>query len=173
MIEGSADAVLRNYLAGLVFRFRHVTDESSEDFAGFEAGSGVRTPAELVRHMTGLVLFAARQFEADEEAADLAGGGERPSEPQALPWPQERARFVDAVWSFHGMLAGGARLRPGRQIATLEQVWHGPLSDLMTHVGQLATLRRLAGEPVRRVRYWQVDCPGPDTAQPNDGGPND
>lgn len=149
----TADDVLRCYLAGLVFRFRHVTDGTSTEFGDFEVGSGVRAPREIVRHMSGLVLLAQDQFE------ERAGGKLEP-----LPWREERQRFVEAVWKFYRVTQSGSRLRPGRRIASLAQVWHGPLTDLMTHVGQLATLRRLAGDAVEPIRYWQAEPPGPPNA---------
>ncbi len=36
---------------------------------------------------------------------------------------------------------------------SMEQLLQGPLADAMTHAGQLAMLRRLAGAPVAR-RHW-------------------
>lgn len=141
---------LRCYLAGLVFRFEHVTAGTGEEFAKFEAGHGVRTPQQIVRHMTGLVLLARDQFE------EVAG-----RRPEPLPWPEEKSRFVATVWDFDTLVSKGSGLREDRSIPSMAHVWNGPLSDLMTHVGQLATLRRLAGDPVPAVRYSQVDCPGP------------
>lgn len=146
----TADEVLRCYLAGLVFRFRHVTDPTSTEFGDFDVGSGVRIPRDIVRHMTGLVLLAQDQFE------ERAG---RKLEP--LPWNEERQRFVETVWNFYRLTQTGARLRSGRRMASLAQVWHGPLADLMTHIGQLATLRRLSGDPVGPISYWQAEPPGP------------
>ncbi|MEX2543089.1 MAG: hypothetical protein WD314_14880 [Trueperaceae bacterium] len=146
----SAGDILRCYLAGLAFRFRHVTDGTSAEFGDIDAGNGVRVPREIVRHMTGLVLLAHDQFE------EKAGGVLQP-----LAWQEERERFIDAVWTFYRVTETGDRLRPGRRMASLAQVWHGPLTDLMTHVGQLATLRRLAGDPVEPIRYWQAEPPGP------------
>ena len=36
----------------------------------------------------------------------------------------------------------------------LEALFRGPLADSMTHVGQLAMIRRLAGSPVADVEFW-------------------
>ena len=56
-----------------------------------------------------------------------------------------------AVAHFHEILADVARhLELGTELRgiTAEILLQGPFSDAMTHVGQLAMLRRLAGSPV-------------------------
>jgi hypothetical protein len=39
------------------------------------------------------------------------------------------------------------------QPLTIEQIVQGPLADAMTHVGQLYTLRRMAGSPVAKESF--------------------
>lgn len=137
--------VVRAFLTTLAFRFRHVTEGAPEGFAGFEAGAGVRTPAAIVLHMTGLLRWARDAFEP--------GTNER-LEP--LPFPAECARFLQALAELDGTLAAGRSIASDLDFG---QLWRGPLIDAMTHVGQLATLRRLAGDPVERVPYWKVEMP--------------
>ncbi|TMQ59291.1 MAG: hypothetical protein E6K76_05455 [Candidatus Eisenbacteria bacterium] len=52
----------------------------------------------------------------------------------------------------------------------MERLLQGPLSDAMTHVGQLAMLRRLAGAPVPPENFIVADIEGarlgPDQADP-------
>jgi hypothetical protein len=70
------------------------------------------------------------------------GGGYRPPE-----FPD----FQSAVAHFHETLADVARhIRLGTEFrdVTPEILLQGPFSDAMTHAGQLALLRRLAGSPV-------------------------
>lgn len=38
-----------------------------------------------------------------------------------------------------------------------EKLFQGPIADALTHVGQLAALRRLAGAPVRGENYYVAD----------------
>lgn len=88
---------------------------------------------ELLWHMTGLMGYARTFFHGSAYA------------PPALPTLQAE------VQRFHEQLALLARdLEDPDLTCTLtdEQLLHGPLADAMTHVGQLAMLRRLAGEPV-------------------------
>lgn len=126
--------MLRHFLAALAYRTQKALRGCPESFAAFSAGNEARTPAELVRHMTS-VLGYARTF--------FIGGTYRRPEP--LP------AFADEITRFHEMLADlSAHLRRETPLIemTEERLLQGPFSDAMTHVGQLAMLRRLAGIPV-------------------------
>ena len=136
---------IRHFLRSLVYRFGHVTGDAPEAFAAFEAGAEVRTPARIVLHMTGLLDFAADTLIGEP------GGKLEP-----LDWGGERERFMESARRLDRVLRSGAE-PPGD--ISLAQLWQGPIADAMTHVGQLATLRRLCGSPVRRSRYWQVEMP--------------
>ena len=88
---------------------------------------GVRTPKDLLRHMTS-VLGYARTF--------LIGGSYK-----ADPLPDMQSEIA----RFHAMLEDlGTRLAAGAMFsgATPESILQGPFSDAMTHAGQLAMLRR-------------------------------
>ena len=125
--------LLRHFLAALAYRTQKALRGSPPDFAEFQAGAGVRTPRELVRHMTS-VLGYARSF--------FVGGIFRPEPLETLA--AEVERFHGVLADLAGHLAQGTPLRE----LTLEQLLQGPLADAMTHAGQLAMLRRLAGSPV-------------------------
>ncbi|WP_110114743.1 hypothetical protein [Bacillus sp. CGMCC 1.16541] len=43
------------------------------------------------------------------------------------------------------------------QTLSIEKMIQGPLSDAVMHVGQLLTLRRLAGCPVEQVSYIKAE----------------
>ncbi len=126
-------ALLRHFLAALAYRTQKALRGAPETFGAFEAGRQVRTPKELVRHMTS-VLGYARTF--------FAGGAYRPE-----PLPDlgaEVARFHRMLGDLRRHLEADTPLRG----ATPEQLLQGPFADAMTHAGQLALLRRLAGSPV-------------------------
>ena len=95
---------------------------------------GVRTPAELVRHMTSVLGYARTHF---------VGGRYWPE-----PWNRSTKRSSVSTRCL-GLLA--QHLRDGDPLLegmTEERLLQGPFSDAMTHAGQLALLRRLAGAPV-------------------------
>ena len=135
-------AFLRHFLAALAYRTQKALRDAPPTFADFDAGQGSRTPIELVRHMTS-VLGYARTF--------FVGGVYR----------AEPLESLDAeVHRFHGVVADLAQLigqgRPLRDL-TPEQLLQGPFADAMTHAGQLAFLRRLAGTPVPSENFLFAD----------------
>ena len=124
---------LRHVLATLAYRTRQVVREVPEGYPDFDAGSGVRSPVEILRHMSSVLDFAAHRFVAGERRS-LA----------TLSWDEEKARFESVLERLDGHLERGDEPREGSLLTLLQ----GPLCDAMTHVGQLATLRRMAGLPV-------------------------
>jgi hypothetical protein len=65
----------------------------------------------------------------------------------SLSWEDERERVFAALARLDARLAAAPPARPA------EQIFQGPIADALTHVGQLAMLRRLAGQPVRAESY--------------------
>jgi hypothetical protein len=126
-------AMLRHFLAALAYRTQKAVRGAPSGFGDFGAGERTRTPKELVRHMTS-VLGYARTF--------FVGG---------RYWPEPLPDLTSEVERFHAMLADLAgrldRNEPLLGIAP-EQLLQGPFADAMTHAGQLALLRRLAGAPI-------------------------
>jgi len=136
-------SLLRHFLAALAYRTQKALRGAPAEFDNFRAAAGVRTPAELVRHMTS-VLGYARTF--------FSGGQYRPE-----PLPS----LHDEIIRFHDMLEELARHieagTPLLQGMSAEHLLQGPFSDAMTHAGQLAMLRRLAGVPVPPENFILAD----------------
>jgi hypothetical protein len=141
---------LRCLLASLDYRFVVVTSGAPVDFGQFRAGEGVRTPAEIVRHLSGLLELIQQQF----GPVELHPPGNDDFESECL-------RFRASLRGLDRCLAEGRPFSPTRPGLEFEGLLRGPVSDALTHIGQLAMLRRLAGSPVERVRYWQVEMPAP------------
>src|SRR5687768_11686607 len=130
--------MLRHFLAAIAYRTQKAVRGAPVRFAEFKAGNDVRTPAQLVRHMTS-VLGYARTF--------FVGGEYRP---EPLP------TFREEIERFHEMLADiREHLEVGTPLngLTEEQMLQGQFSDAMTHAGQLAMLRRMFGDPVRSENF--------------------
>jgi len=126
-------AMLHHFLAALAYRTQKALRDAPTSFGAFQPGHQIRTPTELVRHMTS-VLGYARTF--------FVGGRYRPG-----PLPDlsaETARLHEVLQDLGRHLETGTPLRG----TTEERLLQGPFSDAMTHAGQLAMLRRLAGSPV-------------------------
>lgn len=149
-------ALLRHFLAALAYRTQKALRDAPIDFGSFRAADGVRTPAELVRHMTS-VLGYARTF--------FIGG---------RYWPEPLPSLQDEIQRFHNMLQDIARHievgTPLLQEMSAERLLQGPFADAMTHAGQLAMLRRLAGAPVAPENFVVAEIDpkrlGPNQAEP-------
>lgn len=125
--------MLRHFLAAIAYRTQKALRDVPEDFAEFRVTPGVRTPHEIVKHITS-VLGYARTF--------FIGGVWRP---EMLPdFEDEVRRLHEILESLSSYLEREEPL----QGTTPERMLQGPFSDAMTHVGQLAMLRRMFGSPV-------------------------
>jgi hypothetical protein len=136
-------SLLRHFLAALAYRTQKALRDAPPEFDNFQAAGGVRTPVELLRHMTSVLGYARAYF---------IGGHYRPD-----PLPSLKAEVI----RFHGMLEELARHieagTPLLQGLSAERLLQGPFSDAMTHAGQLAMLRRLAGVPVPPENFIVAD----------------
>jgi hypothetical protein len=134
--------MLRHFLAALAYRTQKALRGAPVSFASFRAAPGVRTPQELIRHMSS-VLGYARTF--------FIGGAYRPE-----PLPD----LDSEISRFHLLLEDLGRhldqATPFRNTSP-ERMLQGPFSDAMTHAGQLIMLRRLAGSPVPPENFIVAD----------------
>jgi hypothetical protein len=62
------------------------------------------------------------------------------------------ARFFAALKAFDQRLGSGAPLGVSE-----EKMFQGPIADALTHTGQIAMLRRLAGCPIHGENYFRSD----------------
>lgn len=85
--------LLRHMVATIAYRAHKALRDAPAEFGAFEAGGGVRQPAEILAHMGDLMDWA------------------------------------------------------------VTMIVRGPFADSLTHVGQVAMLRRLAGGPVKGENY--------------------
>jgi hypothetical protein len=57
-----------------------------------------------------------------------------------------------------------------KKVAPLEKLFQGPVADALTHVGQIAILRRMAGSSIKGENYYAADIEagrvGADQAKP-------
>lgn len=134
----SARGLLRHALATLSYRAAKTLADTPDSFAEFSPGPGARTPAQILAHMGDLFDWALA----------LAQGTHRWHDATPLPWPAERARFFTALQAFDDYLASDAPLGH-----TAELLLQGPVADALTHTGQMAYLRRMAGLPIRGENY--------------------
>lgn len=130
--------MLRHTVATLAYRGAKVVRGANDSFASFKASEGTRTPAQILAHIGDLLDWAL----------SIAKGAETWNNSEPLEWAKEIERFHTALQSFDDYLASDAELA-----ATCERLFQGPVADALTHVGQIAMLRRIAGEPMRGENY--------------------
>jgi hypothetical protein len=129
--------LLRHTLASLAYRAARALNGAPESFAEFDSAG--RRPVEIVAHMGDLFDWALSAVE----------GQERWHVAKPLPWAEEQARFFASLGAFDAYLASAEPVR-----APIEGLVQGPVADALTHVGQLAMMRRLAGSPVRGENFF-------------------
>lgn len=151
--------LLRHFLAALAYRTQKALRDAPDGFADFQAGEGTRTPRELVRHMASLLGYTRTFFI----------GGVYQAEPLA-DMEAEVERFHALLSDVASHLEAGTPLRE----ITSEQLLQGPFADAMTHAGQLAMLRRLAGAPVAAENFIlaEVSADRLGSDQPEPAAPN-
>lgn len=134
--------LLRHTVATIAYRGGKAVRNAPESFAAFQAREGVRSPEQILAHIGDLLDWAL----------SMANGKREWHESKPLRWGQEVDRFFAALKKFDDYLASTDPLQ-----APAEKLFQGPIADALTHVGQIAILRRLAGEPVKRENYFVAE----------------
>lgn len=142
----AARTVLRHLVATLNYRAAKVLRETPSNFGSRTFGSSTRQPVLIVAHLADLMSWAARMAQGD--ASWKAEGSD--------DWDAEVARFFDRLAALDGALASNESLR-GPLEHPVEKLIQGPLADALTHVGQLAMLRGMAGVPIRPESYARAE----------------
>jgi hypothetical protein len=134
--------MIRHAVATLVYRGAKTMRDAPADFGAFRVKPESRTPVEIVAHMGDLFDWALSMAKGQEVW--------RSWPPQE--WDREVARFYASVKEFDTYLAGASTVA-----SPLERLFQGPIADAISHVGQLAMLRRLFGAPIRGENYFKAD----------------
>src|SRR5258708_23607523 len=85
-------------------------------------------------------------------ALSIARGKQEWHDSTPLPWQQEVKRFFKTLQTFDDYLASSQPLA-----CPLEKLFQGPIADALTHTGQIAMLRRMAGCPMRGENYFRAE----------------
>ena len=134
---------LRHALATLAYRAGKTMRDAPESFASYLASPDSNTPSQLVGHMTDLMNWCLCLVrEGEHKYVEL----------EPLPWDAQVSRFFAALGELDAYLASGGELRwePAR-------VFQGGIADALTHTGQLAMLRRLAGVKMKGENYSRAE----------------
>ena len=134
--------LLRHTLATLAYRGGKALRDAPPEFTSFRAAGSSRSAGEILAHIGDLLDWAIA----------LADGAHtwQPAEP-AL-WDRGVQRFFDGIARLDARLADATPLGFPE-----EKLFQGPIADALTHIGQIALLRRLAGALVRGENYFKAD----------------
>jgi hypothetical protein len=148
--------LLRHTVATLAYRGGKVLRGAPDGFSAFRAFETTRTPAQVLAHIGDLLDWALSIARGKQEWHD--------SPPQS--WALDSQRFFAALSVLDAYLASGQALE-----SPIDKLFQGPIADAISHVGQLAMLRRMAGAPVRGENYFRAEIVagriGPDQAAPH------
>jgi hypothetical protein len=134
--------MLRHTLATLAYRAGKVLREAPAEFQAFRPSEGGRSAGQILAHMCDLMDWAL----------SIAEGKEAWTDSRPVAWDADVKRFFDGLARFDACLAG-----PGAGKAPAERLFQGPVADAVSHVGQLAMMRRMAGAPIRGENYFKAD----------------
>jgi hypothetical protein len=147
--------LLCHSLAALAYRGAKAVRNAPEGFAVFHAHEGVRPPGQILAHIGDLMDWAL----------SMANGKREWHDSKPLGWEKEVERCFAALKKFDDFLASSEPVH-----APLEKLFQGPIADALTHVGQIALLRRLAGDPLKAENYYKAEITtgrvGADQAKP-------
>jgi len=134
--------MIRHLLATLAYRAAKVLRHAPPGFATFSASAATRQPIQIVAHMGDLMAWALSV--TDGQSIWKPAGGD--------DWNTEVQRFFEGMQTLDARLAAAPIAD-----ADSQKLISGPLADALTHVGQLAMLRGLAGAPVRPESYARAE----------------
>ncbi len=141
-LSGDTTRILRHLVATIAYRSRLVIRDAPDGYGTQRLAEGGMTAVELVNHMTNVLGYLrVRITQGERTRYDL------------LDWDAEVARFYEVLGEIDQAFEAGVELADGEDLRLLQ----GPLADACTHIGQLASLRRIAGKPVPGENYIKAE----------------
>jgi hypothetical protein len=134
--------LLRHSLATVAYRGGKAIRNAPEGFSMFHPDEGVRAPGQILAHIGDLMDWGL----------SMANGKREWHDSTPLPWEREVERFFKTLKNFDDYLASSEPLQ-----APVEKLFQGPVADALSHIGQIAILRRLAGEPIKAENYFKAE----------------
>jgi len=133
---------LRHTLATLVYRLSKVVSEVPEHYPQFKVSVDSRSPIEILDHINDLI----------DSAFTASTGKHKSTKAYANNWYRVVSRFYNSIREFDNYLAANNKIA-----CSVERLLQGPIADVLTHIGQLAMLRRLAGKTIKGEDYFDAD----------------
>jgi hypothetical protein len=133
---------LRHTIATLAYRCSKTLRDAPADFALFKTEQTINTPVFLLSHIADLLEWALNMTRGTPQFPATVIGD----------WQLEKQRFYAVLKALDDFLASDLVIE-----ASLEKIFQGLIADALTHTGQLALLRRMAGSPIKGENYFVAD----------------
>jgi hypothetical protein len=133
---------LRHMLATIAYRGAKPLRHAPPEFVNFVIPNSPRTPLKILAHMGDLFDWALT----------IAKGQPAWKNAETQSWDAEVDRFFLTLKALDDYLAGSGPLHE-----MPEKLFQGPIADALTHIGQLAMLRRISGQPMKSENYHQAE----------------
>ena len=131
--------MMRHVVATLAYRAGKTLRGAPESFAAFRASVHTRTPVQILAHMGDLADWAL----------SIVSGKQQWQDSKPLPWNEEVNRFFAALEKLDAYLGSDQPLH-----GDPAKLFQGGLADALTHTGQIAMLRGMAGCPMKGENYY-------------------
>ncbi|MBI5836115.1 MAG: hypothetical protein HZB25_02610 [Candidatus Eisenbacteria bacterium] len=133
--------LLRHALAVIAYRGGKTLRGAPASFANHDTGGG-STPLKILAHISDLFDWALTMCQGQTKWKGAEPG----------TWDEEARRFHAALATLDEYLASDAPIH-----AEIPRLLAGPIADSLTHVGQLAILRRMCGAPISGENYYVAE----------------
>jgi hypothetical protein len=139
--RSSSRDLLRHTVATLAYRGGKAVRNAPAGFSDFRIGPDSRTPGQILAHIGDLLDWALW----------LVKGEHKWKTTSSKTWAADVKRFHAALAKLDRFLASSKPLG-----FPAGQIFQGPVADALTHVGQIAMLRRLADAPIKAENYFSA-----------------
>jgi hypothetical protein len=131
--------LLRHALATIAYRGGKAVRDVPPEFANFRVNETTRTPIAILAHIGDLLGWSL----------SIAKGKREFNAVEPRGWDEDVKRFFSILNDFDQYLAATEPLA-----CSAKQLLQAPIADALTHIGQIAMLRRMAGTPMRAENYF-------------------
>ena len=140
-VAGAERKFLRHTLATIAYRGAKPLRDAPAGFGTMEIAGYPRTPVKILAHVNDVLDWTL----------SLARGQQKWNASTPKDWPSEVRRFFGALKALDDYLASEEPLHEAP-----EKLFQGPMADVLTHIGQMCLLRRLAGHPIKSENYHKA-----------------
>lgn len=135
--------LLNHLIKTIQYRFLKATKDSKADFGLVKLDQHTRSPNEIIHHMYDLTV---------KTKCIIKGEAYPTISYQSLDFTGEINRFLDQLKELSFTVE-----RSTIDTVLCKKLLQGPISDIITHIGQIAMLNGLHGNKIPRESYYEAD----------------